>query len=444
MTAVAPDSNDRRALVRFGDREVELLDGSFRTSLDALPEARLVVDPNHLLEQPVDYLAPAEVLLDGDVAFSGSVVEAKLVGNRVEILCREGASLTDTSMPEMVAEGCDHTEIVYAIARAAGFAREAIHIGGTEPESEAIEVLVPILGITTERVVVVGDVQILSSDAGTEIARSFAPRPALSDEFEHGQSYARMLVPGSRLFEAERTALAAIDLSLAWLAVRSAYGSSRLPDNTLPVFERQAALGGVHRLPVVAVRGLQSDRRWIRRPPPDDPHTNMLLDAAPDLGRPSLAPDVAATDRQSLIAAHRAILAGDTTQQLQALWESVEFYVADRSVPGLFTKADRKRAMTAIEATELSDSQKARLKDVIGTVNSAPLMVRLSAAMADDGVHLTPGEVDVLRRVRTARNSAVHGRSVEPPSRDDVRLAMALVARGLVARMHRNSHSPES
>ena len=63
----------------------------------------------------------------------------------------------------------------------------------------------------------------------------------------------------------------------------------------------------------------------------------------------------------------------------------------------------------------LEQHKKKVVRDAIGRLNGAPLKSRLIEAIKRDGTTLSPAELDFLwKRIRTARNDAVHGKGGSP------------------------------
>jgi hypothetical protein len=80
-------------------------------------------------------------------------------------------------------------------------------------------------------------------------------------------------------------------------------------------------------------------------------------------------------------------------------------------------------------------------------LNEPPLMVRLRAALEEDGLPYKDEELSVLQKVRRARNDLVHGRSREAPSEADLKYAVAVINRMLlyrIARLNTSTVEPQS
>jgi hypothetical protein len=186
---------------------------------------------------------------------------------------------------------------------------------------------------------------------------------------------------------------------------------------------------------VIAVTGLTTGRRWLRRPPGARVESRIVFNARSHLNDPPVPADLPASDANALSAARRAITPGDTALRTHALWEAFEFYVAQRPSARLFTKADRE-AILAASKTSLSKEQLARLSQVVyGPLNELPLMDKLLATLTDEGIVLTGTDRAVLARLRKVRNQTIHGRPAEEVG-DDLEHGCSILTRALVTRLH--------
>jgi hypothetical protein len=139
---------------------------------------------------------------------------------------------------------------------------------------------------------------------------------------------------------------------------------------------------------------------------------------------------------QALAAWRRARNTDDPLARVTFLFEAIEIYAATSNPPLLFVNDQlpeaRKRASEG-----LSEAQKERNEIVFGRANQAPLRTRLKLAIGKDEVPVTEEDIEVLWRVREARNAVEHGGSRSLPEEDDLRCSQAIVNRMLVFRMAR-------
>jgi hypothetical protein len=432
-------SDDERLTLylRIGEGRFPLTGGTLTSSIRELSHAQIKVSANELAAGDADYLLPVEIgPAVGDPIQEGSVLTAEPEEEDVAIRIRTGVSLTETLAPDGDAQGVHHTEIVYAMARGAGFPPERIVIQDLDKiPSEAIEVAVPLIGVEVEREVSIGLVKLAPQQAARDIISRFHPTPSLADEFISGLTLARFYSTKPLLYEAEQEGLAHIDTALSWLVVRANYGRATLPDGNLVRFDRANAIARPRQLPVIAVTGLTTGRRWLRRPPGARVESRVVFDTRSRLNDPQVPADLPASDANALSAARRAITPGDIALRTHALWEAFEFYIAQRPSVRLFTKGDREAILAASKAS-LSEEQLARLRQVVyGPLNELPLMDMLVPTLADEGIVLTGTDRAVLARLRKVRNQTMHGRPAEGVG-DDLEHGCSILTRALVTRLH--------
>jgi len=123
-----------RSAVYFGpvDVGVALVRANMRSRMNTVPKARLVVD---LERAPgaIDYFAGLAVVAQyGDKRiprFTGSVVEAIPVEDGVEIEALSAVAFAEGLISGMAARAIPRHELVYVLARSAGFREERSHAG---------------------------------------------------------------------------------------------------------------------------------------------------------------------------------------------------------------------------------------------------------------------------------------------------------------------------
>jgi hypothetical protein len=186
----------------------------------------------------------------------------------------------------------------------------------------------------------------------------------------------------------------------------------------------------------VAAHGVATGRQWLRSPQGIAYRLELLLAEVEDLDLPPLPPNVSPQMKEAFSSWRRAAEEADPLAAVVALWESVEFYVSGVSVDDLFSKPQR-RAVLRAAAEGLAGEQLRRVREVVGRLNEAPLMVRLREALRQDNVTYTEAEISLLRKLRNLRNDFVHGRSRELPTDRELRYARAIVNRMLVYRVAR-------
>jgi len=149
------------------------------------------------------------------------------------------------------------------------------------------------------------------------------------------------------------------------------------------------------------------------------------------LDEPPLPRELAFETRQALLSARRALRDEDPIQRSQALWESLEFYLAGRETDSLFSRSARKELLKCLRAAVPKD-QHQRVADLLNWIDQPPPKTALRKVIDEEGVPVTESEFDLLFRIRTARNKATHGGEVEIPTDQDLDYACSILSRILV------------
>jgi hypothetical protein len=412
--------------------------------INAIPSARLVVDLSHA-PGPIDYFAGLAVVSERGTyraaRFTGSAVNATPIHDGVQIDAMSAVSVAESLIGGMTTRGVPHSELVYVLARAAGFRDEQIDIQGFPSlPREIFEVVVLIDGVSVDEPVAFAGVHFLPSARGRRALGVLDAGDELRTAFE-APAYALALVTASQMLDAEEQGVAEIDLALAWLTARLRYGLAVLPDGRPLRFRRSESLARPKRGDLVAVRGTRTPRQWLRRPEiVQKEDVVSLVEARPRLD-PDL-PELTLQESLALLALARATREPEPLARVQALWEAIEFYAQGTTVEPMFNKADLTALRKLLEegmSDSFSERQRKRVLAQIDGLNDPPLLTRLRAVLDIDSVPYADGEIEMLSRLRKLRNSVVHGRGRELPQAEDVEYATSVVARMLVHRVARRA-----
>jgi len=350
--------------------------------------------------------------------------------------------LEENLMPPMVCQNLAAQEIVYAAARAAGFAPANMDIHHLDEVSpfEPWWVLAPMDGVTVAHDVRVGVVEFVTGTTGREMLRRFAPPldPRLSKPLEEVSAFARVPVVERHLWDAEEEGLRLIDTAAAWLTTRLRYSWSHGPEGRLQHYERAPTLVIVERRDGVGVLAVEGNRRWWRGTTVHRKFGEVSLGSTHRWTEPAMPTTVAVADRQALLALQRAAATIDPVQRVGALWEAIEFYVGKRTPSAGFARAEID-AIVESACSGLSDKKADRVQDVLRrSLNQFSIRGRLAHVLAQEGVPATTDDLDLLRRLRDARNKALHG-STATPAHDDIDRAVAFLSRAITSRLLRSA-----
>lgn len=426
--------------ITVGPVSFDVLHGRSTSAIGEPDTAGGTVPAADLESAPTDWSAPAQASIGGFTVTSGKVTEALPdADGDVELAIRSALMLREVLMPPMVLQNLTQQEHVYAAARSAGFAANDIHIDGLETvPTEPMWVLAPLAGVEVERAVRVGIVELLPAQTGHGMLQRFAPalEPMFVDHLGTVSAFARVAVVASTLYDAEQEGLALIDTAAAWLTARLRYSWSHLPDGRPQHYTRSSARVDVRRGEGVGVLAVEGQRRWWRMTTVGPRADKIAASPTAQVMQPPLPAELAAGDRQALLALHRAVAASDPVQRVAALWEAIEFYVGKRNPSRRFGR-DEVGAIVDRAVDGLEPGKADRVEHVLrGFLDQAPLMVRLEHTLAEDGVPITSDDLALLRGLRISRNRAVHG-SAAAPEHDDIERGIAVLSRAITTRMHR-------
>lgn len=426
--------------------ESAVIGGNVSEGLDKLPEATVRLDADLLGSEPIDYWAGVtDEIEHGPMKrqmFVGSVQIAEVTERIIQLHCEGGTALTEHATGGMVAAGIHPVQLIQALMAQADwqggmqFSEEP-----PEPVSERFEVWVPIEGLVTSKEIELGRVSIVSERHGLERLQesSVASQEGageLIEEYRSGSSYARAAITASMPNEAEDAGLAAIDLALAWIAVRGRYGAALLPDGRPQDFDRQAGLRTARSRSVVLVYGTETKRQWLRWPDNPASAAERVLDRESSFAVPALPAALEANERLALLALRLAATESDPVLQVQAIWQAIESYVGGtKSDVKLFSKSELKELRQRLSES-VNGEQAQALERAFARLNNEPLRNRLRRRLREDAVPVTDHELQILDDLRDARNDAAHGRELSKPlTRELVNYGISIVARMLVHRI---------
>jgi hypothetical protein len=400
--------------------------------MDDMARAELLA---HLGTVAPDWWAPLEIRFDDRVAFTGSILSADPEKDGVRVSAASGIELSEVLMGIFSAEDFPPQDLVYAAARAAGFTRERMRIHGLDDlPLEPVEVVVPLRNVEVAHRTMVGQLTLLPAGEGRRALDAFRSVPEqIAEDWEEARAFAVVLRDARVLADAELEVLEEVDAVLAWLAVRARFGQARLPDGSLLRFDRQTGRADPRRQGAMAVRGLATNRRWLRDAR-RVAHREPLALTAADVLWPPMTTQLSTGDRLALLAAREATVSLDPVVRAAAISAAFEYYSADASPPRLFDKGELKRLRNELPEW-LTEDQTRRLGEVLGMANQFSFGQRLRTALQRDGVPVSETEWMVLQRVRKVRNRAVHGSEAPTTEADDLELACSLLSRALVYRM---------
>jgi hypothetical protein len=427
--------------ITVGSASFSVLDGRLTTTVNEPDTARGTIPGDEIAQRPVDWVTPAQVAVGESLLTTGQVVEAVPASDgSVNVSLQSALALSESVMPPMVCQNMSPQEIVYAAARAAGFAVTNINVDGlVDLAVEPMWVLTPLDGVRVSEAVPVGVVEFLDVASGQEMLRRFSPPldPALTGPVEEASAFARVAVVASKVYDAEEEGLALIDTATAWATTPLRYSWSHGPGGHLQPFERAPTRATVERRAGVGVVAVQGPRRWWRKSTTVGRgvgHTTLAPGAR--WLDPPMPPQVAFSDREALISLQRAATTNDPVQRVGALWEAIEFYVGSRNPRQQFSRSEVD-AIVERSTEGLGNDHATRVEEVLRQfLNQPPIMARLKHVLDHEGAPVTAEDLSLLARLRKERNSALHG-ATAAPAHDDIDRAVACMSRAIATRWQR-------
>lgn len=426
-------------VVRFGGGSWPTQGGRLTTSINDLPRAEFGLEWEEIRDRPPDYLAEVTVELDGRSVFTGNVLRAEPRTGLVWVECGGGVAMTETPMSPTSAAQFPAQDLVYAAARGAGYDDDHVRIQGLdELPVEPIEVMIALEGTIAASTFGSAGIAIRAPETARAALERFYEVPnELEAAFRQAEAVAVFIREGQRMWSVEQRALHQTRLSLAWLATRARYGYALAPDGTAAAFDRKTSralprVGGA-----IVVRGLRTQRRWIRDPREPRGRDPVDISEVPRLLQPALPEGVSPLTAMAIIRAADAF-DGEPTERALAFFDAWEFYVGDEPARITFSKDELERLRNELPASLprwLSSAQGARIVSLVDLANSRSLRDKMRTALERDGVSLSGDEDAVLRRLRKARNRVAHGRESPGLTPDDLEWGCSILSRALVHRV---------
>ncbi|MEQ0560334.1 hypothetical protein ABJI51_14695 [Amycolatopsis sp. NEAU-NG30] len=426
----------RTRIIRIGSIDVSsaVVESSFSNALNDRPKATIVLRAEHPTVPYIDWRAPVSAFMvqNGEQRplFGGDIVSLSLKDSTLILECSGAAYFSEVRTGAYSCTKNAGIDLIYATARDGGTPSEMIKIDMGSATFEVFEIVIPVLGMSRLEVPYrQGNVLLTSSRDVLNRISQFEHRPLVED-FSKAEVFAIAYRSGLRMHDVEKIALADISATLDWLAIRSQYSLAVLPDGSTPAWSRKIGSARLSTRPLAYVRGLLSDRRWLR-------DTSTQRDIAPlelddeslMLRNPGDLVELSQRVRLALSAYQRAVHEVDPASQVTQIWEVIEFYAGKTEVPVRFSKDDLKQIKRSLPK-DLNVDQKARIGDLIGMLNSVPLLARLRVQIASDGIPITEEEFGTLARLRALRNDLVHGRvGSAGPASSEIGRGLGLVAR---------------
>jgi hypothetical protein len=390
--------------------------------------ARFSVPVAPLATGAADYRGYAS---SSDPAFRAHVLTAAVHGSRVHITASTGTVLEETRIAFLSQSGIPTPELVWTMAQMGGLSDDGHFIEGFVRRRSKFAIAVPVAGVSGDRTYQIGPVTIVGDRAYVAALLGNLGDPDHAGRFLGHGAWAIAEATAGTVWEAEFQGTELIGQALDRLAVAAQYSLATNPAGEVIPFVRDSLFANPIALPLVLVVEAHTDapaRRWLRDR--SEEIRVVPISAARVSFQSPIYGQFPPFD-EAVRAWRRAVLTTDPISAVLALWEAIDFYASGVSVPCL-SEEDATALRRALDSVTLSPEQRTRVDDLFGTINEAPLMARLRAALTMDHVPSTDDDLAVLRRLRRQRNDALHGRQRGRPTTNDLDLARGFVNRMIV------------
>ncbi len=366
-----------------------------------------------------------------DPQIGGYVVSAAVDATDVHITATTATVLDETRIEYLSHSGVPIPEIVWSMTQIGGLPDDGRFIQGFAKRPSTFAVVIPIAGVNGDRAYQIGPVVIFGNRATVAAMLANLGDPVHAGGFLGQSAWAMVEVKAGTLWEAETAGVGMIELAIDRLAVGAQYSLAANPAGEVIPFARDSLFANPVVLPFVLVTEKATDappRRWLRD---RSPRVRVVPVSAVRVAFESPSPQQRPEFDEAVRAWRRAVLGTDPMAAVLALWEAIDFYASGMSVPCL-SDEEASALRKALDSVTLSDEKRRRVNDLFATINEAPLLVRLRAALAADQVPHTEEDLAVLKRLRKQRNDALHGRQRGRPDSNDLDLARGFVNRMIV------------
>ena len=333
----------------------------------------------------------------------------------------------------VIGKGASVLEVVYCLARDGGLPDHRIDIQRWRPgPREGFLVAVPLEGIVLDNDHSYADV---TFSAANPAQLDMPLDHELIERFTSASAWASTVVQADTLLEAEDRGLARIDVAISALRAFGAYNYPSI-GNTPREYQRNNSRARVRRADAVFTGSVVSQRRWLRAADLED---WPLLPVGSVMKRNVVRNGVHETVARALHEWRLAADALDDYTRVTHLWRSVESYAMRGKPKKRFTGPQLRKIEDAMNGADAWNSeQRERLAEMIGVINSPPLIPRFRATLEKDHFEYVEAEFDAIVSTRGFRNRLEHGQPLSLLEHRAMDRAVAVMNRILVSVIDRS------
>jgi hypothetical protein len=338
-----------------------------------------------------------------------------------------GVELDETVIRGLMVLQFDHREVVYSLARLAGFPQDHINIAGLDNSEKDMLAIVPFKGLVIEQREKVGEVQFLNLQGLQELVPTIEKieKNETSNGFLDADGWIALQLTATHFFDAELVATEKADVFFSAYSGVLQYGYSQF-DGNFHEWERTRETINLKRQNYVLLVMLHSGGTWSR-------------DLAPYKPTQSTLKSTISLDMQTIMEA------GENFQLPLLLWnrfrESEDYYMvaiglsqvfeslsSGIKLPKRFTKAQLKDLVVRTGAN-LTEQERELVQEAINKLNERALREKFEKHLQNIGLVLSKDEQELLGKFREIRNDIEHGRKPQEPSLPEIKRVKALVNR---------------
>jgi hypothetical protein len=369
--------------------------------------------------------------------YAGNIVTIKSEpNNQVLIMLDNGVELTETGIKSLTVIGIDHREVVYSLARQAGFSQDHIVIPGLDSSVKEMVAFVPFKGLLIEQDEMVGGVQFLALKSVKSMQEKL-PKNEKSEVW-HGfldaDGWISFRFTAAHFGDAEDVAIEKADVFLSAYSSLLQYSYSQFGGDFIE-WERIVGAINLKRQNHILLVMLHTGGAWLRDISSYKPlQTKLKPTIKLDIG--SLMDDSESFQLPVLVW-NRFRDSEDYYVVTIGLWQVAELLSSGVKLPNSFTEEEL-TDLSSRAVANLTEKESILVRAAIKRLNDGALMERLKQHIKNIGLVLSKHESDLLIKFRKIRNAIEHGKKAEEPSVQEIKRVKALVNRVILASLTAN------
>ena len=369
--------------------------------------------------------------------YTGNIVSIKSEpNNQVLIMLDNGVELTETGIKSLTVIGVDHREVVYSLARQAGFPQGHIVIPGLDNSVKEMIAFVPFKGLLIEQDEMVKGVQLLALKSVKSMQEKL-PKNEKSEVW-HGfldaDGWISFRFTAAHFADAEDIAIEKADVFLSAYSSLLQYSYSQFGGDFIE-WERIDGAINLKRQNHILLVMLHTGGAWLRDISSYKPiQTKLKPTIKLDIGS---VMDTSEGFQLPLLVWNRFRDSEDYYVVTIGLWQAIELLSTGVKLPKSLTQ-EQLTDLSSRAMANLTEQEGNLVRGAIKRLNDGALMERFKQHLTNIGIVLSKHEHDLLDKFRKIRNAIEHGKKAEEPSVQEIKRVKALVNRVILASLTSN------